>query len=81
MVPSSTAVSGAGCGGRERLLKLLICRVAGVRAEGYLLFADWVSPEFVAVCIQADRECNRKAVQRVGDRREPDGNGERSALD
>jgi len=32
-----------GCGGRERLLKLLICRVAGVRAEGYLLFDAWVS--------------------------------------
>jgi hypothetical protein len=31
--------SGVGCGGCERLLKLLICRVAGVRAEGYLLFA------------------------------------------
>jgi hypothetical protein len=37
--------------------------------------------EFVAVCIQADREGNRKAVQRVGDRRGPEGNGEHSALD
>jgi hypothetical protein len=80
-VPSSAAVSGAGCGGRERLLKLLICRVAGVRAEGYLLFAGEVSHRIVAVGMQADRECNREAVQRVGDRREPDGNGERSALD
>jgi hypothetical protein len=34
---------GLGCGGRERLLKLLIWRVAGVRAKGYLLFAGWVS--------------------------------------
>jgi hypothetical protein len=32
-------ISGLGCGGRERLLKLLICRVAGSLAEGYLLFA------------------------------------------
>jgi hypothetical protein len=32
-------ISGSGCGGRERLLKLLVCRVTGIRAEGYLLFA------------------------------------------
>jgi dihydrolipoamide dehydrogenase len=37
--------------------------------------------EFVDVSIQADGECNRKAVQRVGDPREPVGNGQRSALD
>ncbi len=30
-------VPGVSCGGRERLLKLLVCRVVGVRAEGYLL--------------------------------------------
>jgi len=37
--------------------------------------------DFVGVGIQADRECNRKAVQRMGDRRGIDVNGERCALD
>jgi len=35
--------SGLGCGGCERLLKFLVCRVAGVRAEGCLLIAGSVS--------------------------------------
>jgi|HubBroStandDraft_2_1064218.scaffolds.fasta_scaffold199085_2 hypothetical protein len=36
---------GLGCGGRGRLLKLLICRVAGSRDEGYLLFAGMGIPQ------------------------------------
>ena len=35
--------SGLGCGGSERLLKFIVCRVAGDRAEGCLLIAGWVS--------------------------------------
>lgn len=38
-----TEASRSSCGGRKRLLKFMICRIAGVRAEGYLLFAGWVS--------------------------------------
>jgi hypothetical protein len=53
--------SGLGCGGRERLLKLLICRVAGSRAEGYLLFADGYPTEIAGVCLRADSRGKRKA--------------------
>lgn len=35
--------SGLGCGSRERLLKFMVCRAAGVCAEGYMLIASWVS--------------------------------------
>jgi hypothetical protein len=37
--------SRLGCGGRKRLLKSLVCRVAGVRAEGYLLFCQLGIPQ------------------------------------
>jgi hypothetical protein len=37
--PAGSPDSGLGCGGRERLLKFKVCRVAGARAEGCPVFS------------------------------------------
>jgi hypothetical protein len=63
---AAARLGGSGCGGCGRLLKLLICRVAGIRAEGYLPFAGWYPQDFVRACIQADRRGHRKCVQMRG---------------